>query len=627
MIAFKPAPVGSKSDTLTVERRWANATQADLDKRMREVRATPESHPEYTVANDRLYHTSVEMGRRVILSLEERDAVFAREYARYDQPSLSQFVTLMRNKYVNASKRKVERHYRLHAANQIHAPAVNKRLTRRALWSSNALSFLAMDLIDQTNNAKSGYRYILVIIDVFSRFCWALPLRNKQSQTVADAFRTVIQQYSLDHFLPNLVSDQGTEFLGAFRTMCEDEYGLKMIQVKTYMGVAMVERMNRTIREGLGRAKTRGEANWVRALPNVVHRYNTLPHGTTKTPPFISLNGWLQQDGQLIQYVRERNRMVAERSMSKEGNRLPPGSRVRVSLFALSSAFRRIAKKKGKSDDKRKLSEMPTWTVSIFTVRTVSQGTSRAHAVYQLVELRGRYFRNELQLVSNESEMVDDIDDSPFQQKNQQMSSLESNALDQLDILVNQNDMSRNPDAQRFIGAMVRRTFTDVGEQYGKVVAYIPPDDTSEDMELGERWVVEYQTNGKQELLMSSEVLVSIDAEVSGDMRAADEEEEEKEEIVNDDAQPVRKLTALERRYLGMIVEADPDNDSDAGTVIKVNKKSVWIRWKEPFDTADDGTPNFIQRNKPMAEIKQYERDYGLAKDDVFLNSLNIQQA
>jgi hypothetical protein len=77
---------------------------------------------------------------------------------------------------------------------------------------------------------------------------------------------------------------------------------------------------------------------------------------------------------------------------------------------------------------------------------------------------------------------------------------------------------------------MVRRTFTDVGEQYGKVVAYIPPDDTSEDMELGERWVVEYQTNGKQELLMSSEVLVSIDAEVSADMRAADEEEEEKEE-------------------------------------------------------------------------------------------------
>ena len=103
MIQYIQAPTESTSDTLTIERRWNNARQTDIDTRIREVREDPQAYPEYSVSDGRLYHSTIDMGRRAILSLEERDALFKREYLRMDKPTLSGYVAHMQNKYVNAS--------------------------------------------------------------------------------------------------------------------------------------------------------------------------------------------------------------------------------------------------------------------------------------------------------------------------------------------------------------------------------------------------------------------------------------------------------------------------------------------------------------------------------------------
>ena len=69
-------------------------------------------------------------------------------------------------------------------------------------------------------------------------------------------------------------------------------------------------------------------------------------------------------------------------------------------------------------------------------------------------------------------------------------------------------------------------------------MAYVSPDENSSDMEMGERWVVEYDSNGVQELMTSSELLVSLDSEASQTAREVTREgredsddEEEKEEF------------------------------------------------------------------------------------------------
>jgi hypothetical protein len=40
-------------------------------------------------------------------------------------------------------------------------------------------------------NVNNGYRYLLTIIDLFSRYAWAVPLKDKTGATITAAFRQV----------------------------------------------------------------------------------------------------------------------------------------------------------------------------------------------------------------------------------------------------------------------------------------------------------------------------------------------------------------------------------------------------------------------------------------------------
>ena len=39
------------------------------------------------------------------------------------------------------------------------------------------------DMIDYKISNNKGYRYIFIVIDNFSKYLWAIPLKNKYSQT------------------------------------------------------------------------------------------------------------------------------------------------------------------------------------------------------------------------------------------------------------------------------------------------------------------------------------------------------------------------------------------------------------------------------------------------------------
>ena len=55
-------------------------------------------------------------------------------------------------------------------------------------WSSDLL-----DMNDYVNKNNKGYRYILVVIDNFSKYGWTIPLKNKYGQSITDAFSQIIK--------------------------------------------------------------------------------------------------------------------------------------------------------------------------------------------------------------------------------------------------------------------------------------------------------------------------------------------------------------------------------------------------------------------------------------------------
>ena len=73
------------------------------------------------------------------------------------------------------------------------------------IWSLGIL-----DLKDYGPENNRGYRYVLVVIDNFSKFGWTIPLKNKNVQTIKDSFEKILLSSKRK---PNLIeSDRGKEF-------------------------------------------------------------------------------------------------------------------------------------------------------------------------------------------------------------------------------------------------------------------------------------------------------------------------------------------------------------------------------------------------------------------------------
>jgi hypothetical protein len=69
-----------------------------------------------------------------------------------------------------------------------------------------------MDLADMQSMQKfnDGYRYLLVCIDVFSKYAWVVPLKNKTGPALVEAFKVILTSGRKPE---KIMTDQGTEFL------------------------------------------------------------------------------------------------------------------------------------------------------------------------------------------------------------------------------------------------------------------------------------------------------------------------------------------------------------------------------------------------------------------------------
>ena len=66
------------------------------------------------------------------------------------------------------------------------------------------------DMIDYKIPNIKGYRYIFIIIDNYSKYLWAIPLKNKYSQTITNEFSNIL--ISSKRKPLKIESDRGTEF-------------------------------------------------------------------------------------------------------------------------------------------------------------------------------------------------------------------------------------------------------------------------------------------------------------------------------------------------------------------------------------------------------------------------------
>ena len=147
------------------------------------------------------------------------------------------------------------------------------------IWSLDIL-----DLKDYGPKNKRGYRYVLGIIDNFSKFGWTVPLKNKNAQTIKDSFENILKTSKRR---PNLIeSDHGKDFYNNIFQDFINKNNIELYSRNTSYGAVFAERFNRTVRDLLKKLVfEKSDGNWIDVLPTITKQYNNRVHSSTKLTP------------------------------------------------------------------------------------------------------------------------------------------------------------------------------------------------------------------------------------------------------------------------------------------------------------------------------------------------------
>ena len=147
------------------------------------------------------------------------------------------------------------------------------------IWSIDLAVFT-----DYKTSNKKGYRYIFIIIDNFSKYLWAIPLKNKYSQTITNEFSKILTTSKRKPL--KLESDRGTEFYNSIFQNFLKSKKIHHYSRYTDKGPSIAERVIRTIRNLLKKPVfEKGNADWLSEIPSVVKQYNNTIHHSTKISP------------------------------------------------------------------------------------------------------------------------------------------------------------------------------------------------------------------------------------------------------------------------------------------------------------------------------------------------------
>lgn len=177
--------------------------------------------------------------------------------------------------------------------NELHKP-VKKKFRKRKVIAKGVDSIWAADIVDMQYYASSnrGYKYILMIIDVFSKYGWAIPIKTKKGIEVCNAFKMLWkqkQQHEAKNFaaVPKMLwTDKGKEFLNKEMNTLLQKYNVHLYWTENEEKSCVVERWNRTIKQMMWKYFTKNETGvYINILPKLIEKYNnTYNHAIKCTP-------------------------------------------------------------------------------------------------------------------------------------------------------------------------------------------------------------------------------------------------------------------------------------------------------------------------------------------------------
>ena len=128
-------------------------------------------------------------------------------------------------------------------------------------------------------------RFLLCVIDIFRKYAWVIPLKNKKGTTIADAYFKKILDES--HRKPNKIwVDEGSEFYNRSMRSFLQSNNIAMYSTHNSGKPVVAERFIRTRKNKIYKSMTAISQNvYIDKLDNIINKYNNTYHKTIKMKP------------------------------------------------------------------------------------------------------------------------------------------------------------------------------------------------------------------------------------------------------------------------------------------------------------------------------------------------------
>ena len=167
-------------------------------------------------------------------------------------------------------------------AEELHKPIIRK-FRERTVYSGFKSNIWGADLADMQLISKfdKGFGFLLCVIDIFSKYAWVVPLKDKKGVTITDAFQKILDGCNRK---PNKIwVDKGSEFYNSsFKKWLKDN-NIERYSVHNERKSVVAERFIRILKTKIYKYMTSISKNvFIDKLDDIVNEYSNTYHRTVE---------------------------------------------------------------------------------------------------------------------------------------------------------------------------------------------------------------------------------------------------------------------------------------------------------------------------------------------------------
>ena len=191
-------------------------------------------------------------------------------------------------------------------ANELHKPIIRNFKRRKVNFGNEPNEIWSADLIDLKKLKKynNGFQYIINIIDLYSRYAWSIPIKNKTGKSIVEAFNSINQKPK------KIWVDNGSEFYNKIFKKWLNDNNIEMYSTFNEGKAVVIERFNRTLKNKMFKYFTaNGTYKYIDILSSLINEYNNKKHSSTKlSPNELYFNKKLSEDKNFMK-INKKNKI------------------------------------------------------------------------------------------------------------------------------------------------------------------------------------------------------------------------------------------------------------------------------------------------------------------------------